>query len=300
VSLPPTTTALVSSTNPSVFGQAVTFTATVTGAVGIPTGNVQFTVDGVNAGAPVALDASGVATFTTSSLTRATHVIRAIYAGSASYAGSQSANLSQIVNRANSTTTLARTTGPNPSRFGQPVTFTATVAAVAPGAGIPAGTVQFTVDGTNAGAPVALNASGQATFTTSTLTRTTHTIRAIYSQSTNFNGSQSANVSHTVSRASTTTSLARTAGTNPSAFGQSVTFTATVVAVAPGAGIPTGNIQFTVDGVNVGAPVALNASGQATFTSTTLAVGTRIIRARYAESTNYNASNSNNVSQIIN
>ena len=63
-----TTTTLTSVPNPSTFGQNVTFTATVAATTGIPTGTVQFSIDGANVGAPVALDAAGVATYSTSTL----------------------------------------------------------------------------------------------------------------------------------------------------------------------------------------------------------------------------------------
>jgi hypothetical protein len=83
-----TTTTVSSSLNPSDLGQPVIFTARVTSEAGTPTGTVQFKVDGVNAGAPVALssccpgsNASGAATFTTSSLTAGTHNITADYTG---------------------------------------------------------------------------------------------------------------------------------------------------------------------------------------------------------------------------
>ncbi|MDH5198273.1 MAG: Ig-like domain repeat protein, partial [Gemmatimonadota bacterium] len=84
-----TTTSVASSTNPSVFGQNVTFTATVTGGPGTPTGNVQFKVDGANLGAAVALDGSGQATSPpTSGLAAGTHVITAEYTGATNFAAS--------------------------------------------------------------------------------------------------------------------------------------------------------------------------------------------------------------------
>ena len=46
----------------------------------------------------------------------------------------------------------------------------------------------------------------------------------------------------TINQASTTTAMA--ASVNPSVYGQSVTFTASVVAVAPGSGTPTGTVSF--------------------------------------------------------
>jgi uncharacterized repeat protein (TIGR01451 family) len=83
-----TSTAVSSSLNPSLLGQSVTFTATVTSAGGTPTGTVQFK-DGVNnLGIPVTLNGSGQATFTTSSLTAGTHTITAVYSGDAVFGGS--------------------------------------------------------------------------------------------------------------------------------------------------------------------------------------------------------------------
>jgi Bacterial Ig-like domain (group 3)/FG-GAP-like repeat len=78
--------------------------------------------------------------------------------------------------RAATTTTLSSSA--NPSDFGQPVTFTATVTSTS---GTPSGMVQFKDNGNNLGTPVTLNGSGVATVTTSTLDPRTHTITAVYS-----------------------------------------------------------------------------------------------------------------------
>ena len=79
------TTTVSSSVNPSDFGQSVTFTATVSSGAGTPTGTVQFKDNGTNLGAPLALNASGVAQFTTSSLAAGTHTITAEYSGDANF-----------------------------------------------------------------------------------------------------------------------------------------------------------------------------------------------------------------------
>jgi hypothetical protein len=99
--LPPTTTTLGSSANPSTFGANVDLTATVSGAV--PTGTVNFK-DGVSSIAgcsAVALSGGGntpTALCSTSSLSVGTHNIVAMYGGDANNAGSNSAPLSQVVN----------------------------------------------------------------------------------------------------------------------------------------------------------------------------------------------------------
>ncbi|HYY56852.1 MAG TPA: Ig-like domain repeat protein, partial [Pyrinomonadaceae bacterium] len=83
-----TTTSVSSSVNPSDLGQNVTFTATVSSAAGTPTGTVQFKVDGSNAGAPVALNANGVAAFSTKALTGGTHTVTGDYSGDGDFAAS--------------------------------------------------------------------------------------------------------------------------------------------------------------------------------------------------------------------
>lgn len=90
-----TTTAVVSSLNPSQVGQAVTFTATVTGAS--PTGTVQFRDGATNLGAPVTLVA-GSGAFTTSALAAGTHAITAVYSGDANNTTSTSPAVNQVVN----------------------------------------------------------------------------------------------------------------------------------------------------------------------------------------------------------
>ena len=99
ISLPPTTTALTSSANPSVVGLSVTLTATVTGAN--PTGTVKFDDGGTTivACGAVGLTGSGnsrTATCVTSALTAAIHTINASYQGDANNAPS-SASLMQTV-----------------------------------------------------------------------------------------------------------------------------------------------------------------------------------------------------------
>jgi hypothetical protein len=90
-----TATALVSSLNPSTVGQAVTFTATVSGGTS-PTGNVQFR-EGATVLATVPL-AGATAAFTTSALSVGVHAITAGYGGDADDSASTSAPVNQVVN----------------------------------------------------------------------------------------------------------------------------------------------------------------------------------------------------------
>jgi len=90
-----TTTAIVSSLNPSALGQSVTFTATVTSPAGAPTGTVTFR-DGAAVLGTSTLSA-GAATFATAALSGGVHSITAVYGGSPNFAGSTSGILSQTV-----------------------------------------------------------------------------------------------------------------------------------------------------------------------------------------------------------
>jgi hypothetical protein len=181
-----------SSANPAVYGQAVTFTATVT-ANGAPatalTGTVQFVVDGQNYGAPVALSNGTAISASIASLVvtaaGSSHTITAIYSGDGNFLGSTGA-LSQVVNRAS--TAVAVASSANTSLLNQPVTFTATVSPMAPGAGLPSGTVQFQMDGINIGAPVTL-VNGQASLITAAVPVGSHSIAVVYSGDGNFLGS---------------------------------------------------------------------------------------------------------------
>src|SRR5207248_2236343 len=141
----------------------------------------------------------------------------------------------QTVNPSDTSTII--TSSNTSSVFGQSVTFTATVSAVAPGAGTPTGTVTFK-DGTTTLGTGALS-GGSATLSTSTLSVGSHTINVDYNGDGNFNTS-SGSTSQTVGKSDTSTSVSSSG--SPSKFGQSVTFTATVSAVSPGSGTPSGTV----------------------------------------------------------
>ena len=100
-----TSTTVTSSPNPSISGQAVTFSATVTeeltlrGGVtiaAIPTGNVTFTTATATLCVAAPLDGTGVATCTVTSLPAGTTTVTATYLGSGQHFGS-SGTTSQIV-----------------------------------------------------------------------------------------------------------------------------------------------------------------------------------------------------------
>ncbi len=186
---------VTSSANPSVFGQNLTFTATVAPASGgvAPTGTVQFVIDGSNFGAPVSLSAcapspDACASISDSALSVGNHTVAANYTHTGSFNDSSGSLASgQAVNKADTSSTLASSA--NPSVYGQAVTFTATVSVVAPGGGTPTGNVQF-FDGATSLGTGAL-AGTTTTLTTSALSVATHSITAKYLGDANFNWSMS-------------------------------------------------------------------------------------------------------------
>jgi hypothetical protein len=288
------TTSLVSTSgNPSVFGQSVTFTAAVSANApgsGTPTGSVTFNDGGASIGSGTL--SGGTASFSTSTLTVGNHTITVSYSGDANFTGSNSAALTQTVNK-DATTSLVSTSG-NPSVFGQSVRFMATVSASAPGSGTPTGTVTFNDGGASIGS-VTLT-GGTASFSTSTLTVGNHTITVSYSGDANFTSSNSAALTQTVNK-DATTSLVSTNG-NPSVFGQSVTFTATVSANTPGSGTPTGTVTFNDGGASIGSGAL--SGGSAAFATSSLSVGNHTITVSYSGDGNFNASTSAGITQTVN
>lgn len=281
-------TALVSSLNPSTYGQPVTFTATVTpsSGAGTPTGSVSFK-DGSTTLGSSALNTSGVAIFATATLAGGMHSITAVYSGDATFNGSTSAALVQTVNPAATTTTL--TSSPNPSAFGASVKFTATVSPATA-----TGTVQF-FDGTTSLGSAAVS-GGTASLSTSALAAGAHSITASYSGDANDSASTSSVLTQTVNSViATTTSL--TSAPNPSVRGQSVTFTAKVVPTS-GTGTPTGTVSFLNGSAVIGSS-AVNGSGVATLAYSGLAAGTHSITAKYSGDSNYNGSTSVVLSQVV-
>src|SRR5262249_19672351 len=94
-----TAAVLTSSASPVSLGSMATFTALVSSQGGLPSGSVTF-MDGSNALGTGILNASGVATFSTSGLSLGTHSITVSYAGDSNFTGSSSAAFSEIVNPA--------------------------------------------------------------------------------------------------------------------------------------------------------------------------------------------------------
>ena len=296
-----TTVTVSSSANPSVWGQPVTFTATVTPepGVGVPpnTDDVVFTLDGVDY---VVFLNNGKATFTPpGNLSVGTHTLSVVFnppspPGSytdPNFATNNGATLTggQIVNKATTTVTLS-SLPPNPIP-GQVVTVTATITAVAPGAGIPTGTVTFTVDGGSAGLstqPSAVVVNGgvaTATVTITGLIAGTHRVRATYNGDIDFKPfSTPSDYLINVVRGTPGVSISATpvssAATPSPVFGQTVTLSATL----SGPILPTGTVTFyngAIAQANILGTGTLS-GGVATTTTNVLGVGGHTINIAYS------------------
>jgi hypothetical protein len=196
-----TATSVASSPRPSVFGQMVTFTASVlpsTGS-GTPTGKVSFLQGTTLLGQSTVV--GGKATLGMSALTVGNHTITAKYLGDSNFniSSGTDAAAPQVVQKAHTHTGLSSSA--NPSVLGHPVTFTARVRVILPGAGVPTGTVTFedTFNGTTKTlGSGTVNSQGLATFSTSTLAVGSHAITAVYGGDAHFLTSTAAAFGQTV------------------------------------------------------------------------------------------------------
>jgi hypothetical protein len=169
----PTIVTLTSAPNPSIFGQAVVFTASINPVAA--SGTVTFTEGAIVLG--TAELSNGLAVFTKTDFTIGSHVISATYGGNTTYSSSVSNDVTQIVEKV--PTTLALTSAPNPSLVSQVVTFTATI-----NPAVASGTVTFTEGATVLG--TAMLNGGTAVFTKTDLSVGSHVISATYGGDTNY------------------------------------------------------------------------------------------------------------------
>ena len=135
------TIALTSSGGSAVYGQTVTFVATVSSGAGTPGGTVTFS-DGATPIATVPIDGSGHAMLTTTSLALGSHAITATYSGNTNFVGVQSGTSSESVARTSTQVVFM----PHPvlkKKKVISVILTAEVQPQSPGGGVPSGSVTF-------------------------------------------------------------------------------------------------------------------------------------------------------------
>jgi hypothetical protein len=174
---------------PLIYGQSVTFIATVS-SPGIATGEVAFMWSGYSLGSGT-LDSKGVATLTRSNMNADTYPLTAVYRGDANNLSSTSGIMTLVIGQTTSSATL--TSSPNPSNVGQSVTFTAKILSPTVRA---KGPVTFTAGNTVLGT-AQLGWNGEATLSISSLAAGSTTVTATYDGDSNIKGS-SASVTQVV------------------------------------------------------------------------------------------------------
>ena len=263
-----------SSATPAVYGQTVQLVASVQESVpngAAPTGTVTLSNGSTVLGSG---SVASALTVTTASLPVGNNQLTAAYTGDANYL-KHTVTFMQTVNKAGTTTGLSAPV--NSSYPNQTVIFTATVTSNT--TGVPTGTVKF-MDGATLLSTVPLNGSGVASLSVA-LPLGSNSVTAAYSGDVNFNAS-TGSWGDLVQKATTTVTLLAPSAAN---LKQSVTFTATVAVGA--LGTPTGTVMFMDGGTTQVGSSSLNASGGATFSTSTLAAGTNNITAVYSGDTNY-------------
>ncbi|HTK77443.1 MAG TPA: Ig-like domain-containing protein, partial [Gemmataceae bacterium] len=256
------TPAVVVSSTPAQVGQTVVVSVTVSGPS--PTGSVTF------GGAPncgtVLLEA-GRARCQTVYRQLGDAPVTAIYSGDANHNGA-SASSTVAVRKAVPGLYLA--VAPQSPVFGQTAKVSALVMGAA-GLPAPAGSVLFSDGAQSSAAPP--DTEGRASWSAA-FPAGSRRVTATFAGDANY-AEASAAVTFVVARAETTTALAAPAG-GP--------FTATVAAVAPGSGTPTGSVRFLRDGVAIG--TAVLGRGVATLVSSVSGA----ITAEYSGDANFLAS----------
>ncbi len=282
-----TATRLTTSGSPSIFGQSVDFTATVTSNNGgTPTGNVVFS-DTSGTLDTIALDFTGKAVFTTSTLSVGSHDITAAYQGDGTYQASVSAPRRQVVNKANAAAGL---NFPVSVVVGTPVDLQAILSG---DNGTPTGQVTFKDNGSVL-ATKTLDASGRATLTVSDFTVGDHTISFDYSGDSTYKArSFTGSPKLTVEMAEPSVEIE--SSRNPSRLGEEITFKALVGAAS--GGTPQGEVTFLNDAISLGAVPLSN--GMAELTTGALSRATHQITAVYSGDENFLAAVSDPLEQVV-
>jgi len=268
----PTTTTLISAPNPSAANTYVTLEASVNSAIGLPQGGqVRFYSDGAtidsatlsngNAMIKIALHAFG------------SYHFRAEYFTDGKFASSISNIVTHTVAHP---TSLTLTSSANPSSANQPVTFTAKITTDT--GNVSGNILLFRKNGPRMSPSIIGSGalSGNvARITISNLLVGDNVITAVFEGSPGYVPSQSPSITQTVKPATATT---LTSSRNPSSTGQTVKFTAKVIAAF--GGTPSGTVTFK-DGTTTLGRAALS-GGMATFSTSKIGAGQHTISAIYS------------------
>jgi hypothetical protein len=282
------------------YGRPFMLTADFTTTPGtLPTGTVDFSIDGAFAGTGTI--AAGIATFTVDvpAYTVGPHALTAVYSGDTIY---NSVNLTgSAINVTLLLSQTSMTSVVSPISYGQIIGDIAvgTEAPLYPtidSATLDGGTINFFIDGVNACTlPVNGTAQKCPSPTGSGYNAGLHNIYSMYSGNQYYLPSTSQPYPVTV-LADITNPGTVTSSLNPATLGQTVTFSA--VFTTPFA-TPTGIVTFLDNGTPVGTGT-LDPTGTATLPVSNLAIGPHPITASLTASTNFTAATTNTLSQLIN
>ena len=274
-------------------GQVVSSTVSST-TTGTPTGTVTYTAGAVTL--CTATLSSGAASCSPTSgtlLTPGAATITATYSGDPNFSAPATApTRAWTITKA----TAVMTSGVSTSTviYGNESQAAFSVTVASPGSGTPTGTVTFKQGATTLCTVTLANGTGSCTPTAAALAASgsAYTVVATYSGDTNFAAPATQNISLTVSKASTTTTLTIAPSTTTYGSETGVTLTGTVGPQF--SGTPTGTVTFKAGAVNLCSPAAAPLSGgiaSCTISSATLlAVGSYTLTATYSADTNFAAS----------
>ena len=333
-----TTTSVSSTPNPSTYAQQVTFTATITAENGPVGRNGKRSARKPDVGGTVAWSTNtgcgttnvtggtsgnpGVATCTTSAATHlpvGTDAVTATYSGDSNHSGS-AGSVNQVVQGGIATTIDVTNVSPSNEDYGadSPVTITAVLSWTGHGTAPTASDVTISGNGngtygsTSCAARVNETITCTATYTPSNADGAgTYTETAAFSGDVNYAASSSPETNNfTINAASSTTVVGSSA--NPSTYGQSVTFTATITAENGPVGRNgkrsarkpdvTGTVAWSANTgcgtTNVTGGTSGN-PGVATCTTSSLNAGSYTIIATYSGDANHGGS-SGTLNQTVN
>lgn len=275
----PTSVELVVDPDPPVANRPVAATATVTAGDGsTPVGEVELLVDGSSIGVTPVVD--GVAGFVLEPLGAGTRTVVARFRGEA-HGPSEAVRTLEVTTAA---TEAVLVVDPAEALVGQPVAASVSVR-TSDGDPVPGFVTIF--DGDDVLATLALDAQGDAAATLASLPVGTRDLRAVYGGTAVFAPAESLVVSVPVSAAATRVQIAADAA--PVSPGAVVSVDVSVRAVAPGGGVPRGQVRLLGDGVEIAHAELV--AGAATFEVSAPAVeGVWRLTASYDGSTDHVAS----------
>lgn len=274
------TVALTASPSPVAAGQSVTLTATVTPTAtyaSVPTGTIEFQDGGSELGTAVTLDATGKATYTSSTLVPGTHNLTAAYSGDSTYPTGNGTQTLVV----NGLTASVKVT-PSPASITTAMSLSVTVAVTGSGA-TPTGTVTLSGGGYNSPATTLTSGSATVTIPANSLSAGSDTLTVSYSGDANYNpanGTGSVTVTTPATPVITVTPVSNSINVTAS-------LSVTVTVGGSGGVTPTGTVILSGGGYISAATALVNGSATIVIPANSLAVGNDTLTGKYSGDSNY-------------